>query len=634
MLPSDASIFDRRLDTNRVRILRFVRVGNVHGEDPQGLECSLREMDFPEAVVDGRTPPFAGEYNALSYVWGDQSDCVSVVCNGKTAEITRNLAHSLHRLWTKDPGMLIWADALCINQGDAVEKSDQVSIMGAIYQRASTVHGWLGTPTSASEPPIATLVEVYNEVRDKIRLETVSSTLHRQTIVLPLERMQQLASKGSKALTVIYNNPWFSRAWTVQESLLASRLIFHYGDETMDARLLLRIASILNTICKQCYYRTAPKNLIYSIARGDLESEALMGDFEREPSMDLTTLRFRYRKRQATEERDRIYSLLSLWQPTREKTLHPHYNIPITTALIRAARATVEADNTLDTLVLAVLQRRWGREQPTFDHQPYEVPSWVPLARTPYIMAGRAGRSEFYAPYTSLFATGHGPVVLDDPADIGGNIMHLRGTAVGRLISKTFPQKKDPSRDELRWMIEAFPECVTCHASIAHASANAHNNETTGQEEGTDACIVVAGLSSHNEHHCTCVRGESQAESSDYRFERWQITDAANKDLVVLFDGCSALFILHPNTDVPSPERLKLTFQLTGNVLLGAKGRLPHDRLLSLARVGTCLKYVQQRNKTSGTSKESRSDSYEDLVRRQTEFWTSFQCIRSTFALC
>ena len=329
-----------------------------------------------------------------------------------------------------------------------------------------------------------------------------------------------------------------------------------------------------------------------------------------------------------------MYSLLGLWQPTRKKTLHPDYNIPITTALIRAARATVEAENTLDTLILAVLQRGWGRAQPTFDHDPYKVPSWVPRARTPYILAGRAGRSEFYAPYTGLFAACPGPVVLNDPADIDGNIMHLRGTAVGRLVSTTFHQEKSASSDELRWMIDAFPECVICHASIAHASAKAHHNVTTGQEEGTDACVVVAGLSSHDEHRCTCARGEPQVGSCGYRFEQWRITDAANKDLVVLFDGCSALFILHLNIDTPSPECLKPTFQLTGNVILDKLGALPHDRRLSLARVGPCLKFVQQRNESSGTSKESRSGSYEDLVRQQTEFWTTFRCIRSIFALC
>lgn len=406
--------------------------------------------------------------------------------------------------------------------------------MGAIYQRASTVHAWLGALSSATENPIASLVEFYNEVCDESRLD---SNLHRQTIMISLERMRQLASKGSKALTAIYNNPWFSRAWTVQESQLASELIFHHGDEIMDANLLLRIASILKTICEQCDYLAVPKKiLIYSIAQGLLESEALMFEFEREPRMDLTTLRFRYRQRRATEERDRVYSHLDLWQPTRKKTLHPDYNIPITTALIRAARATVEANNTLDTLILAVLQRGWGRAQPTFDHDPYKVPSWVPRARTPYILAGPAGRSECYAPYTGLFAACPGPVVLNDPADIDGNIMHLRGTTVGRLVSTTFHQEKSASSDELRWMIDAFPECVICHASIAHASAKAHHNVTTGQEEGTDACVVVAGLSSHDEHRCTCARGEPHVESCGYRPKQWRITDAANKDLVVLFD--------------------------------------------------------------------------------------------------
>jgi hypothetical protein len=44
----------------------------------------------------------------------------------------------------KDSVRLLWADALCINQEDLLERAHQVNIMKNIFQRASRVLIWLG----------------------------------------------------------------------------------------------------------------------------------------------------------------------------------------------------------------------------------------------------------------------------------------------------------------------------------------------------------------------------------------------------------------------------------------------------------------------------------------------------------
>jgi len=38
----------------------------------------------------------------------------------------------------------LWVDALCINQHDLQEKSDQVRMMGEIYRRSWNVMVWVG----------------------------------------------------------------------------------------------------------------------------------------------------------------------------------------------------------------------------------------------------------------------------------------------------------------------------------------------------------------------------------------------------------------------------------------------------------------------------------------------------------
>jgi hypothetical protein len=49
---------------------------------------------------------------------------------------------------------LLWADAICINQMDPVEKASQILHMGEIYSQAHRVVVWLGKDT-AVVPDIA-----------------------------------------------------------------------------------------------------------------------------------------------------------------------------------------------------------------------------------------------------------------------------------------------------------------------------------------------------------------------------------------------------------------------------------------------------------------------------------------------
>ncbi|KAK0736701.1 hypothetical protein B0T21DRAFT_333291 [Apiosordaria backusii] len=75
-------------------------------------------------------------YEAVSYVWGSDWDrSVSVSrCKGCPMKIGRNAAMALRRFRRSDHTYsvslfcrLLWVDAICINQEDAVEKNEQVS---------------------------------------------------------------------------------------------------------------------------------------------------------------------------------------------------------------------------------------------------------------------------------------------------------------------------------------------------------------------------------------------------------------------------------------------------------------------------------------------------------------------------
>jgi hypothetical protein len=85
---------------------------------------------------------------ALSYVWGDPARTHQITIDGKKHGITENLYGALRDLQRDAIGdMKVWADAICINQDDLAERSDQVFLMREVYHFAAEVRIWLGPST-------------------------------------------------------------------------------------------------------------------------------------------------------------------------------------------------------------------------------------------------------------------------------------------------------------------------------------------------------------------------------------------------------------------------------------------------------------------------------------------------------
>lgn len=94
-------------------------------------------------AVDLRNVP---KYTAISYVWGNDSlDHTLQVSKTFVLSLTAS-AHEILSEISKGKlgGVLIWMDAVCIDQDNDVEKRQQINIMGTIYSSAAQVLGWLG----------------------------------------------------------------------------------------------------------------------------------------------------------------------------------------------------------------------------------------------------------------------------------------------------------------------------------------------------------------------------------------------------------------------------------------------------------------------------------------------------------
>jgi hypothetical protein len=122
---------------------KFIRLLEVYpGRVSDNIDCTLHQTELENAP----------KYEAISYAWGDPTNKVNVLCDGKIITVTQNLRDALLRLKLKDRSKIIWADAICISQDDDGEKGSQVKLMGRIYGNATRVCVWLGCTTAQMQP--------------------------------------------------------------------------------------------------------------------------------------------------------------------------------------------------------------------------------------------------------------------------------------------------------------------------------------------------------------------------------------------------------------------------------------------------------------------------------------------------
>ena len=99
------------------------------------------------------------DYEAISYFWGptettdriivhDDSQAEQPDCCGLEVPVTYALTDAIRQYRAAatelDRPLVLWTDAVCINQRDVAERSQQVAIMPRMYQAAKTVLVWLG----------------------------------------------------------------------------------------------------------------------------------------------------------------------------------------------------------------------------------------------------------------------------------------------------------------------------------------------------------------------------------------------------------------------------------------------------------------------------------------------------------
>ena len=309
-------------------------------------------------------------YIALSYFWGKDRKIID--CDNQKVEVSANLVHAFKRLRQHFPNRLLWTDNLSINQHDDNEKSHQVGIMGRIFASAETVVVWLGDDVA----------DVYEE------LERLTS----------LDGMREEHSSGSDPeekrskervalIRRLASNRWFTRAWTFQEIRLARSAVVMLGSNLMPWEEFITKIQILRKLEPRIstgIIRSQPQSYSRFIEDHEDKFFSSLDELNSGTSDDLASLLFLTWYREATEKRDKVYSLLSSELFHRQDHgIEIDYTIPWQSLCIKAARASMNTGKNLKVLRIAgMTQRRksvsTGLWDPNELSQLLNHPSWAP----------------------------------------------------------------------------------------------------------------------------------------------------------------------------------------------------------------------------------------------------------------
>ncbi|KIN00196.1 hypothetical protein OIDMADRAFT_145702 [Oidiodendron maius Zn] len=348
-------------DGPSIRLLRL-----QPGSRQAPVVCDLTDVALVEELV----------YDAISYTWGIPGrdiTQVQVVCNNGTLMIGENLEAALRHLRRDKEVVVIWADAICINQKDNEEKSQQVRLMRQIYQKATVVHIWLGAAgyfghhTLAGMATLALLAWGRGQGDFPVRYgkrAPLFVTKHKDRIFSFIYSWCQARGPTPNVLQVL-DNYWFSRIWIIQELAVSSNVVVHKGDVRISWPNFLYGVSLFSEASElQRIY--GPRRLQFLTSL-----QSCRASFTEGGRKQLFDLALEHRNCGASDPRDKIFALCGLASDDGPEGLDVNIGYSTTAQEVYKAFATAILKTSYCMDLLSVPRLPVGQRLPG-------LPSWVP----------------------------------------------------------------------------------------------------------------------------------------------------------------------------------------------------------------------------------------------------------------
>lgn len=286
-------------------------------------------------------PDKSKDYTALSYTWGDLSDTKRVYCGKAFVTVTTNLWIALRHFKLPKNSLIMWIDAICINQADLAERSSQVLLMPKIYPNARAVWCWLGEDDGTVKKTFDDLrlwAKAYNEPELRLQLSGHFTS--------------ELRTSPENGLQAFLSRQWFTRAWTLQEACQGAwqeePTLLVCSSETIGwHQFYMAFFTISTTLSSEDGAKVFGEGARYVGPMLELHAETRPEMYKLSKLMRLC----QYRK--ASDPRDKIFSLLGLVARFGRNYPLPDYSHSVESVYPMYSRAMIEDDDCLDVLVSA-----------------------------------------------------------------------------------------------------------------------------------------------------------------------------------------------------------------------------------------------------------------------------------------
>jgi len=361
----------------------------------QEIEISLISLPLDEC------PP----YITLSYTWGEPGPfvdpttsiftqvprCFPFKCHGKLVLATRNLRNVLRRLrqfeyiqklapadtplgkmaadlahYNKNV-YTYWIDAICVDQDNLRERSEQVLLMSRIYRQAQCTIAWLGERDAYTAPAMQALMKIsgFNPENGS------TSSSKSGTVRYTFNGLQSLHDSELTALAMLMARSWFTRTWILQEAVLAESVVVTLGSIFMGFELLLTVGTVLNLSRSSrrllghflerqgeaklfSMFINSPDHISRSpIALAVMDSCRLTLKSHQKPNFMAAAGMVRLCE--STDPRDRIYGILGIaseFDVSNGIAHKPDYSLTVVEVYVRATASVIETRGDLACLTL------------------------------------------------------------------------------------------------------------------------------------------------------------------------------------------------------------------------------------------------------------------------------------------
>ncbi|KAF4624350.1 hypothetical protein G7Y89_g13822 [Cudoniella acicularis] len=308
-------------------------------------------------------------YIALSYHWGLAKDTlVSITLNGQPFNATANLKAALIQL-QKSGLKTLWIDAVCIDQENAEEKSQQILQMGAIYRKATMTIAWLGEENETSGTAFL-FIERFWEFQQKSEQEVSSLKIvvneNRNGEMKPgitIFNDEQDAVNAIAAFLHLLRRPYWRRIWIIQELALSRTIEILCGPHKTPWS---KLENALRQM-KIFYWRQVDAHTGFTRL---LNIQKFREDAMSDKPVHFLEAIGRSQSSLATEERDKVFAVLQLAYNGNAFIPVPNYLQDVGDLCRDITMSAISLSRSLD--VIAFLgNSKDGMEEPTW------VPHWL-----------------------------------------------------------------------------------------------------------------------------------------------------------------------------------------------------------------------------------------------------------------